>query len=147
MSNKEIETWKNMVAQGKSVSVASKMKKIHPVVDNITNKLLKIEPIRYLRITPDDIRASNKTKLIGRTKMPISKPGHPTAIGVHVILDFNNRDVQFFEITSAIKGYGERMVQAIVTSIPEEWKTVVVMDWSRGFWEKMAKKYDNILII
>jgi hypothetical protein len=79
--------------------------------------------------------------------MPISKPDHPTAIGVHLIFDFDRNDIQFFEMTSATKGHGEKMVRAIVTSIPENWKAIVIMDWSRGFWKKMAKKYDNILII
>ena len=147
MSNKEIEAWKKKVAQEKTVFVAAKMKKIHPVVDKISIQLLKIDPIQYLRITPDDLLASNEIKIIGRTKKPISKPNHRTAIGVHLILDFDYGDIQFFEITSAIKGYGERMVRAIVTSIPEDWKAIVVMDWSRGFWEKMAKKYDNIVIL
>jgi hypothetical protein len=147
MSNKEIKAWKNKVTQGKTVFVAAKLKKIHPVIDKISIQLLKIDLIQYLRITPDDLQASNEIKIIGRTKKPISKPNHPTAIGLHLILDFDYGDIQFFEITSAIKGYGERMVRAIVTSIPEDWKAVVVMDWSRGFWDKMAKKYDNIVIL
>jgi hypothetical protein len=50
-------------------------------------------------------------------------------------------------MTSAVKGYGERMVRAIVSSIPDDWEAVVVMDWSGGFWAKMAKKYDNIVIL
>ena len=45
MSNKEIEAWKNKVGQGKTVFVAAKMKKIHPVVDNISKRLLKIDPM------------------------------------------------------------------------------------------------------
>ena len=50
-------------------------------------------------------------------------------------------------LTSAAKGYGERMVRAVVSSIPEDWKAVVVMDWSGGFWGKMANKYDKIVIL
>ena len=56
-------------------------------------------------------------------------------------------EIQFFEMTSAVKGYGERMVRAIVSSIPDDWEAVVVMDWSGGFWDKMAKKYENIVIL
>ncbi len=38
--------------------------------------------------------------------------------------------IQFFEITSAVKGYGKKMVKAVVTAIPDDWKAAVVMDWS-----------------
>ena len=146
MNNKEIEAWKRKVPQGKTIFVAAKMKKIHPVVDNISMQLLKIDPIQYVRITADNLLASNEIKVIGRTKIPISKPDHPTAIGVHLILDIDKDEIQFFEIT-AIKGYGEKMLRAIVKSIPENWKAVVVMDWSNGFWERMEQKYDNIEIL
>jgi hypothetical protein len=35
MSNKEIKAWKNKVAQGKTIFVTAKMKRIHPVVNTI----------------------------------------------------------------------------------------------------------------
>ena len=37
--------------------------------------------------------------------MPVSTPGHPFAVGVHLILDFIFDGIQFFEITSVVKGY------------------------------------------
>jgi hypothetical protein len=100
-----------------------------------------------IRVTKGDISASNEIKIIGRTKLPISTPGHPSAVGVHIILDFITDEIQFFEITSAIKGYGEKMVRAVMTAIPDDWEAAVVMDWSEGFWDRMVEKYDNILIL
>ncbi len=79
--------------------------------------------------------------------MPVSTPGHPSAVGVHIILDFNLDGIQFFEITSAVKGYGDKMVKAVVTAIPDDWKAAVVMDYSDGFWDQMSEKYDKILIM
>ena len=69
-------------------------------------------------------------------------------VGVHLILDFTTDTIQFFEITSAVKGYGEKMVRAVMTALPEEeWEACVVMDWSEGFWERMAEKYDGIEVL
>ena len=39
------------------------------------------------------------------------------------------------------------MVLAILKSIPKDWEAVVVMDWSEGFWKKMAKKYNNVVML
>jgi len=147
MSNKKIEAWKVQVAKGKSVFVAFNVMSIHPVVDRIVSNLCKINLIKYVRVTKEDIYASNEIKIIGRTKMPVSTPGHPSAVDVHLILDFIFDGIQFFEITSAVKGYGEKMVKAVVTAIPDDWEASVVMDWSEGFWEKMAEKYDRIALL
>ena len=79
--------------------------------------------------------------------MPVSTPGHPSAVGVHLILNFIFDGIQFFEITSAVKGYGETMVKAVMTAIPDDWKAGVVMDYSDGFWDRMSEKYDRIVIV
>ena len=147
MSNKKIESWKIQVANGKTIFVATNVKSIHPVVDSIVTNLCKIDLINYVRVTKEDILASNEIKIIGRTKMPVSTPGHPSAVGVHLILDFIFDGIQFFEITSAVKGYGEKMVKAVVTAIPDDWEAAVVMDYSWGFWDRMSEKYDRIVML
>ena len=147
MSNKKIEAWKVHVAKGKTIFVATNVKSIHPVAGSIVTNLCKIDLINYVRITKEDIYASNEIKIIGRTKMPVSTPGHPSAVGVHLILDFIFDGIQFFEITSVVKGYGEKMVKAVVTAIPDDWEAAVVMDYSGGFWDRMAEKYDRIVML
>ena len=147
MSNKKIEAWKVQVGKGKTIFVATNVKSIHPVVDRIVTNLCNIGLINYVRVSKEDIYASNEIKIIGRTKMPVSTPGHPSAVGVHLILDFIFDRIQFFEITSAVKGYGEKMVKAVVTAIPDDWKAAVVMDYSDGFWDKMSEKYDKIVML
>jgi hypothetical protein len=87
MSSKKLESWKIQVANGKTIFVATNVKSIHPVVDSIVTNLCKIDLINYVRVSKEDIYASNEIKIIGRTKMPISTPGHPSAVGVHLILD------------------------------------------------------------
>jgi hypothetical protein len=147
MSNKKIEAWKVQVGKGKTILVATNVKNIHPIVDGIVTNLCEIDLINYVRVTKEDIYASNEIKIIGRTKMPVSTSGHPSAVGLHLILDFRLDGIQFFEITSAVKGYGEKMVKAVVTAIPDDWKAAVVMDWSDGFWDQMSEKYDKIVML
>jgi len=50
-------------------------------------------------------------------------------------------------MNSAIKGYGSKMVDAVISALPEDWSAVVVMDWSRGFWDKMREKHRQIVIL
>ncbi len=146
MINKKIEAWKVQAGKGKTIFVATNVKNIHPIVDRIVTNLCKIDLINYVRVTKQDIYASNEIKIMGRTKMPVSTPGHPSAVGVHLILDFRLDGIQFFEITSAVR-CGEKMVKAVVTAIPDDWKAAVVMDYSDGFWDKMSEKYDRIVIL
>ena len=147
MSTKKIDAWKVQVGKGKTIFVATNVKRIHPVVDSIVTNLCKIDLINYVRVSKEDIYASNEIKIIGRTKMPVSTPGHPSAVGVHLILDLIFDGIQFFEITSMVKGYGEKMVKAVVTAIPDDWEAAVVMDYSGGFWDRMSEKYDRIVIL
>jgi len=118
-----------------------------PIVDAIVKNLCKIDLIQYVRISQEDIQASNEIKIKGRIKIPVSTSGHPSVVGVHLILDFAPNTIQFFEITSAVKGYGEKMVQAVMTALPDEWETCVIMDYSDGFWERMTEKYAGIEVL
>ena len=87
MSNKKIEAWKVQAGKGKTIFVATHVKNIDPIVDRIVTNLCKIDLINYVRVTKEDIYASNEIKVIGRTKTPISTPDHPSAVGVHLIMD------------------------------------------------------------
>jgi hypothetical protein len=123
-----------------------KAKSINPVVENIAIKLAELDIIQYITISEDFLRASSEITT-GRNKIPITKPDHPTAIGVSLILELNHKVIQFYEMNSPIKGYGSKMVDAVIGALPDDWSAVVVMDWSGGFWEKMSKKYDKIVIL
>jgi hypothetical protein len=147
LSNKAVETWKANLPRGKEVFVSAGVNKIHPTVDRIVNQLLEIDRIRYIRVTPSDIQASSDITTKGRTKIPISTPDHPTAIGIHLFFEAAEKTVQFYEITSAEKGYGGKIVNAVMTSIPDNWNALVILDYSDGFWDKMMKRYDKIVLL
>lgn len=147
MANKEVSEWKDRTSRGKEIFITNKVKIIHPVVDKIVCRLLEIDRIQYVRVSQADLYASSEITIKGRTKTPVSTPGHKTAIGVHIILDYPYNTIQFYEITSAKRGYGKKMVKAVLSSIPDDWRALVAMDYSEGFWDRMIEKYDNISII
>ncbi len=60
-----------------NIIVSRKIKEIHPVVDNIVNNLAEIDPIKFIKISPDFLQASSETTK-NRLKIPITKPEHHT---------------------------------------------------------------------
>jgi hypothetical protein len=52
--------------------------------------------------------------------------------------------MQFYEINSTIKGYGDKMVAASLKNIPNDWEVAIVFDWSDGFWDNMQKRYSGV---
>jgi hypothetical protein len=47
----------------------------------------------------------------------------------------------------AIDPVVDRMVQAVLESIPDDWEATVAMDYSGGFWERMFEKYPNLMAL
>lgn len=127
------------------IKVSNKVKEIHPAVKCVIYNLAELDFIHFIRISPEYLQASNETTE-GRIKIPVTEPDHPTAIGVSLILDVAYNNIQFYEITSAIKGCGGEMVNAVLRALPEDWNGVVVMDWSQGFWDNMKEKHKNLQI-
>lgn len=145
MKHKPVREFKKTITRA-DIFVSPKIKKVHPVIEQIAKNLSEIDLIRFIRIKPDFIQASNEVTE-GHVKTPITKPDHPTAVGVSLIIDFAYHNVQFYEMTSAVKGYGRKIVASVFKSLPKNWNGVVVMDWSGGFWDKMQKHYQNLEIL
>lgn len=116
------------------------------MVEKIAINLSELDIISYITISVKFLKASSETR-IECNKIPITEPCHPTAIGLSLILQLNHKIIEFYEINSPIKGYGSRMVDTVIGALPEDWRAVVVLDWSGGFWEKMSKKYNKIVIL
>lgn len=128
------------------IRVINKIKSIHPVVENIAVNFAEIDIIQYITISDDFLRASSEITT-GPNKIPITKIDHPTAVGVSLLLELDYKVIQFYEMNSPVKGYGSKMVDAVINALPEDWSAAVVMDWSGGFWEKMREKYDKLVIL
>ncbi len=101
--------------------------------------------MRIVKVTPGFLSASGEA--CGTQRCPVTKPGHPTAAGVSLILDEEHKEIHFYEITSAVKGCGARMVEAVMNALPKGWRAVVVMDWSEGFWKVMRLRHRRIEIL
>jgi len=128
------------------IRVIKKIKVINPVVKNIAVNLAEIDIIKYITISEDYIKASSEITT-ERNKIPVTKIDHPTAVGVSLLLELDFKVIQFYEMNSPVKGYGSKMVDAVIRALPDDWSAVVVMDWSGGFWEKMREKYEKIDIL
>ena len=129
-----------------NIRYIKKIKLVHPVFNNIAQNLAEIDIIKYITISKDYLKASSEITL-GRNKIPITKIDHPTAVGVWLILELDYKVIQFFEMNSTVKGYGSKMVDAVISALQEDWSAVVVMDWSGGFWEKMREKHRKLVIL
>ena len=113
--------------------------KTSPLIDRIVRNLAQIDIIRYIKVRPDFLAASNEIK--GGSRDPVAEPHHPTATGVSLIVDFQPRFAVLRNHCRTCKGYGQKMVAAVLDGLPEDWEVCIVVDWSGGFWEKMKAKY------
>ncbi len=118
---------------------------VHTVVRRIAENLAAVDAIRVVKVTPGFIEASSETQ--GKRKRPVATPGHPTAIGVSLIVEEDRKELQFYEIASAVKGYGSRMVEAVLSDLPKPWGVFVLMDWSDGFWKTMRRRHRRIVLL
>lgn len=106
-------------------------------------RLSSLDFIKYIRVTDQTIAASSEIKGT-RVKEPVTELDHPTAISIEIIYHLTLKIIDFYEINSPIKGNGSKMVSAVLTDFPKDWKSAVVMDWSGGFWDKMKEKHCEI---
>ena len=127
------------------ISKANNVKKVHPVYHQISEDLANIDILRYVKIYNGRIKASNLLSENGKEE-PATKIGDENIVGVELLVDITNKTIQFYSITSSVKGYGEKIVSSIVNSAPKDWEIVVVMDWSMGFWQVMAERYPRLVV-
>ena len=128
------------------ISKANNVKHVHQIYNNISEALSSIDMLSYVKIYNGSIKASNVLSQNGK-KEPIITIGTENIIGVELLIDIPNKIIQFYSITSSVKGYGNKMVSSVVNSAPKEWNIVVVMDWSMGFWQVMAERYPRLKVL
>jgi hypothetical protein len=121
------------------ISKANNVKKVQHIYNKISEALADVDILRYVKIYNGSIKASNFLSENGK-KEPVIKIGDEKIVGVELLVDIPNKTIQFYSITSSVKGYGEKIVSSVVNSVPKDWEIVVVMDWSMGFWQVMADR-------
>ena len=128
------------------ISKANNVKKVEFIYDDIAKGLAEIDALQYIKIYNERIKASNLMSTNGK-KEPIVNGDESSIIGVELLIDIPNETIQFFYISSAVKGYGEKIVSSVLKATPEEWSVVVLLDWSHGFWPVMADRYPRLILV
>ena len=141
----QTKTNRDCAREKAQVAVSKRVQPLHPVVKEIAQTLAGIDAIRFVKVTPGFLQVSSEA--CGARMLPVTEPGHPTAVGVSLILEEDREEIQFYEITSAVKGYGSKMVESVLKALPKKWKAVVVMDWGGGFWEAMRRRHRRIVLL
>ncbi len=139
--NRLTSKWIEENCNDKTVLLSGGLRNLGPLQKVIVLNLSKIDAIRFIKVKPESVLASNL--MVGTHKVIITKPEHPKAIGVWIELDFKNRLLEFAEITSFKKGNGQRMVAAALSALPKDWSATVVFDYSDGFWKKMRSRFKD----
>ena len=134
-----------MISKDK-ISRANNVKKVDEIYIRLSEGLSTIDILKYVKIYNGRIKASNVLSENGK-KEPITIIGEENIVGVELLIDVPYKTIQFFSITSSVKGYGNQIVSSVIESTPEEWNIVVVMDWSHGFWKVMAEKYPRLIVM
>ena len=127
------------------ISKANNVRKVDPIYNLLSEELANIDILTYVKIYNGKIKASNVLSDNGK-KEPITKIGEQNIVGVELLIDIPNKIIQFYSITSSVRGYGEKMVISVVNSAPKEWTIVVVMDWNQGFWKVMTERYPRLVV-
>ena len=127
------------------ISKANNVKKVDPICNLISEELANIDILRYVKIYNGRIKASNVLSENGK-KEPITIIGEENIVGVELLIDIPNKIIQFYSITSSVKGYGEKMVSSVVNAAPKEWNVVVGVNWNMGLWKVMTERYPRLLV-
>ena len=130
---------------GERIRKAHSVRRIDPIFRDLAIGLTRIPELRYIKIFPERLAASNVLSEDGK-KNPVVKIGAEGLVGVELLIDESTKVVQFYALTSAVKGCGRKMVEAVVAATPEDWHLAVVFDSSGGFWRKMMAENPRIVV-
>ena len=111
----------------------------------MATRLAQIPELRYIKIFPERLAASNILSQDDK-KNPVVEVGAEGLVSVELLIDRSTKVVQFYALTSAVKGCGRKMVEAVIAATSQDWQLAVVMDWSGGFWRKMAQEHPRLVV-
>ena len=123
---------------GKRILKAHTVRQIDPIYEKIVKSLAQLPELHYIKIFPGRVTASNVLSQ-DKKKNPVVAVGDKGNAGIELLIDSEYQVIQFFSITSSIKGCGRKMVDAVANATPDSWELAVVFEWSGGFWKKWLK--------
>jgi hypothetical protein len=130
---------------GERIRKARTLRPVGPVYEPLAVALAATPTLRFVKLFPGRLSASNRLSTDGK-KNPVVAIGAEGITAVELLVDAESHIVQFYAITSADKGVGRQMVEAVVGATPADWLLAVPMDWSGGFWERMARDYPRLQV-
>jgi hypothetical protein len=130
---------------GERIRKAHSVRRIDPIFQDLALGLARIPELRYIKIFPERLTASNGLSQDGK-KNPVVNVGGKGLVSVELLIDASTKVVQFCALASAVKGCGRKMVEAVVAATPEDWHLDVVFDWSGGFWDKMMAEHPRLVV-
>ena len=139
------KTPQHPIIDGTRVLKASNVKTIHSIYLKLAESFATIEELKFIKIYNERIKASNLLSQ-NKKKDPITEIGKEGVVGVELLIDTDSQIIQFYSLTSEKKGNGRKIVESVVNAAPDDWKLVVVMDWSSGFWYRMIEDFPRIVV-
>lgn len=130
---------------GERIRKAQTVRRVEPVYEYLAIALAAIPALRFVKLFPGRLSASNRLSTDGK-KNPVVAVGAEGITGVELLVDAEIHVVQFYAITSAEKGVGRQIVETVVGATPAGWLLAVPMDWSGGFWERMARDHPRLQV-
>ncbi len=130
---------------GERIRKARSVRQVPRIFELLAISLAQVPELRYIKIFPERLSASNVLSKDGK-KNPVVQVGAEGSVAVELLIDTTTQVVQFYAITSAVKGCGRQMVEAVIGATPEDWHLAVVFDWSGGFWQRMAQDYPRLVV-
>jgi len=130
---------------GDRVRKAHSVRRMEPIFQHLTMSLVKIPELRYIKIFPERLAASNIMSEDGK-KNPVVEVGTEGLVGVELLIDCSAKIIQFYALNSTVKGCGRKIVVAVVDATPEDWHLAVPFDWSGGFWRKMEQEHPRLAV-
>jgi hypothetical protein len=134
------------IIDGKRIFKATNVRKTHQVSLDLAESLSHIDILHFIKIYNDRICVSNLLST-DKKKHPVTTMHQEGVVGVELLVDPGIMTVQFYSLASSPKGYGRKIVDAVVRGTPADWNLIVVMDWSGGFWDKMLEEYPRIIVV
>ncbi len=104
---------------GERIRKARSVRHIDPVVQRLATSLAQIPELQYIKIYPERLTASNVLSQDGK-KNPVVEVGAKSIVGVELLIDSSAKVVQFYALTSAVKGCGRKIVEAVIGATPED---------------------------
>lgn len=94
--NKNTSIWIQKHCHGKEVRLSKGLRKLDLLQEKMISNLSVIKSLHFIKVKPNAILISSEAD--GFHKNPITRPGHPSAIGIWIELDYSFKILEFVEI-------------------------------------------------